>query len=65
MGYLQFITGAAIWYIRAGFWYMGLGFRLYFAIGLDRDFKPGEDDQDMKRHFVCPYERKYQRFIKK
>ena len=63
MRYLRFLMGALIWRLRAGFWYLTLAFRLYFAIGLDRDFDPEKDGADMSRHFKCPYPRDYRRHL--
>lgn len=57
MKYLRYALGAVIWHIRAGFWYLMLGLRLYFAAGLDQDFDPAKDD--VGRHFICPIPRAY------
>jgi len=59
--YLLFVLGAAYWHIRAGFWYVGLAFRLYFAVGLDKDYDPS--NPDVSRYFRCPIERRYRRFL--
>ncbi len=58
MAWVRFAFGWLIWHIRAGWWYLTLGFRLYFAVGLDRDFHPSKDT-DVGRHFRCPFERGY------
>ncbi len=60
MRFLKYICGWLIWHLKAGSWYLGLGFRLYFAIGLDRDFHHGEED--ISRHFKCPFEREYMKY---
>ena len=58
MKWVRFFGGWLGWHLRAGFWYLGLAFRLYFAVGLDRDFHP-DREPDMSRHFRCPYPRSY------
>lgn len=50
--------------MRAAWWYLTLGFRLYFAIGLDRDFDPSQEDA-VKDSFLCPIPRNYRRHIGK
>lgn len=62
MRWLKFLVGALIWHLRAGLWYCGLGFRLYFAIGLDRSVHPGEE-HDWGRHFRCPIPRTYREHL--
>ena len=60
MNFLFFIWGWCTWHLRAGIWYAGLGFRLYFAVGLDRDFDARTTD--VARQFRCPIKRDYRRF---
>jgi len=61
MRFARFLFGWLVWHIRAGFWYLGLGFRLYFAAGLDQDFDPSRDD--IGRHFRCPIPRGYRAYL--
>ena len=60
MALFKFALGWLLWRIRAGLWYVGLGFRLFFAVGLDRDYHPDRDDA--ARHFKCPIPRAYLRY---
>ena len=62
MKLLKFGAGWLWWHLKAAAWYLALAFRLFFAVGLDRDFQPGED-QDMVRHFRYPAPRSYRRFL--
>ncbi len=63
MKYLKFILGWIAWRFKAGAWYAGLAFRLYFAIGLDRDFNPGDDN--VSREFKYPGKKSYRDHLKK
>jgi len=60
---VKFVLGWLAWHIRAFGWYLTLGFRLYFAIGLDRDFHPGRE-QDMSRHFKYQREKTYRKYLR-
>ena len=62
--WFRYLTGALTWRIRATFWYSGLIFRLWFAIGLDRDFDHSKEE-DMQKMFSYPEPRAYRRFIGK
>ena len=57
MRVIRYAWGWLSWHLRAGLWYLKLGFRLYFAAGLDQDFDPSRED--VSRHFRCPYPRAY------
>ncbi len=56
---VKYLFGALVWHVRAGFWYMGLGLRLFFAVGLDQNFDPRKDD--VAETFRCPIPRNYRR----
>lgn len=58
----KYVLGWLSWHIRALFWYLTLGFRLYFAVGLDRDFNP-ESDQDMSQKFKYTREKTYRKYL--
>ena len=62
MSYIRFFLGAVKWHFRAGFWYIGLGMRLFFAIGLDSNYDHGTDN-DPARHFKCPIPRDYRKHL--
>jgi len=55
--YVKYVLGALWWRVRAGWWYLRLGLRLYFAVGLDQDFDPAKDD--VAKRFKCPIKRDY------
>jgi len=61
--YIKFLVGWLVWRLRAGVWYAALGFRLYFAIGLDRDFNPGDDN--VAKEFKYPVEKNYRKYLEK
>ena len=61
MKILLYFWGAMAWHLRAALWYLQLGFRLYFAVGLDQDFDPAKDNT--ARHFQCPHPRHYRRHL--
>lgn len=63
MNVLKFVAGWLAWHVRAFFWYLTLGFRLYFAVGLDRDFNP-DGEQNMGRHFRYGRKRTYRKYLK-
>ena len=62
MNYVRYFLGALVWRMRAGLWYIGLGFRLFFAIGLDSNYEHGSDE-DLSRHFKCPIPRNYRKHL--
>ncbi len=63
MSYVKYFLGAAWWRLRAGWWYLTLGLRLFFAVGLDQDFDPAKDE--VGKRFRCPYRRNYRRYLNK
>jgi hypothetical protein len=62
--FLKYIGGWVAWHVKAGFWYAGLLFRLWFAIGLDRDFDHGSSDREVADTFKCPYPRNYREHLR-
>lgn len=64
MNYLRYLWGAFTWRIKAFFWYCGLVFRLWFAIGLDRDFDPSKEE-NLKQMFRYPEPKSYRALIGK
>lgn len=60
---IRYVSGWLVWHVRAFFWYVTLAFRLYFAVGLDRDFHP-DRDQDMSKQFKYMRERTYLKHLK-
>ena len=62
MNLLKFLFGWIAWHVRASFWYLTLGFRLYFAVGLDKDFNP-DGDQDMSQYFKYKREKSYLNYL--
>lgn len=50
--FLKFLAAWIGWHFKAFFWYIGLVFRLWFAIGLDHNFD--HSDSDISRHFKYP-----------
>lgn len=63
MAWLRFTRGWLVWHVRAGWFYFKLALRLYFAVGLERDFHPGQGT-DMGRHFKFPLRRNYHTHLK-
>lgn len=64
MNLLRYLWGAVVWRFKALFWYCGLIFRLWFAIGLDRDFDPSKEE-DLKTMFRYPEPKSYRAHIGK
>lgn len=64
MNVLRYLWGALIWRIKAGFWYIGLALRLWFAIGLDRDFDPSKEE-NLKQMFKYPVPKHYRKYVGK
>ena len=64
MRFARYIGGWISWHFRAGFWYAGLLFRLWFAIGLDRDFDHNTSDREVANLFKCPYPKTYTRHLR-
>lgn len=65
MRYLLFALGWLVWHIKAGFWYIGLAFRLFFAIGLDSNhqIKQGASDEEMAELFRYKAPRSYRKHL--
>jgi hypothetical protein len=64
MKWLQYLSGAFVWRVKAGVWYTGLGLRLWFAIGLDRDFDPSKEES-LEEMFRYPVPKSYRAIIGK
>ena len=64
MNVLRYLWGAFVWRLKAGLWYVGLGLRLWFAIGLDRDFDPSKDE-NLKDMFAYKEPKSYRAHIGK
>ena len=64
MNYVRFIFGWLVYRIKAAFWYMGLAFRLWFAIGLDRDFDHSKEE-NLAEEFKYPGKKTYRRHLGK
>lgn len=62
MRWVKYYAGAFWWYVCAGTWYLTLGFRLYFAFGLDQNFK-GDREAQIKNMFTYKRPRAYRRHL--
>ena len=62
MKLIKFLWGWVTWHVRAGFWYLGLAFRLWFAVGLDRDYNHA-GNEDPTKDFQCPIPRSYRTYL--
>ena len=64
MNYLKFALGWFGWHLKAGFWYLGLAFRLFFSIGFDSNPNVGSsEDNDVSQLFKYQGARSYRKHL--
>ncbi len=62
MNLIKYVIGWFVYRVKAGFWYLGLLMRLWFAIGLDRDFDHSKEE-DVRKEFTYPAKKEYRRYL--
>ncbi|CAM2007262.1 hypothetical protein [Acanthopleuribacter pedis] len=63
MHVVRYVIGWFVYRVKAGWWYFCLALKLWFAIGLDRDFDHTKDDEAVAREFSYPGKKEYRRHL--